>query len=119
MKKEKFLEEANKIHNNKYCYEIEEDNIKLKEHVKTICPVHGEFNIIAYEHIRKHRGCPKCAAIERGNKQTSNTDEFIKKAKELHGNKYDYTKVEYVNSSTKVCIICPEHGVFGRHRIHI
>lgn len=112
MKKEKFLEEANKIHNNKYRYEIEEDNIKLKEHVKTICPVHGEFNIIAYEHIRKHRGCPKCAAIERGNKQTSNTDEFIKKAKELHGNKYDYTKVEYVNSSTKVCIICPEHGVF-------
>lgn len=83
MKKEKFLEEANKIHNNKYCYEIEEDNIKLKEHVKTICPVHGEFDIIAYEHIRKHRGCPKCAAIERGNKQTSNTDEFIKKAKEL------------------------------------
>ena len=37
-------------------------------------------------------------------------EEFIKKAKTVHGDKYDYSKVEYVNNSTKVCIICPEHG---------
>ena len=40
------------------------------------------------------------------------TEEFIKKGKEVHGDKYDYSKVEYVNSSTKVCIICPEHGEY-------
>ena len=40
------------------------------------------------------------------------TEEFIKKAKEVHGDKYDYSKVEYKNTSTKVCIICPEHGEF-------
>ena len=37
---------------------------------------------------------------------------FIGKAIKKHGNKYDYSKVEYVNSQTKVCIICPEHGEF-------
>ena len=40
------------------------------------------------------------------------TEEFIKKAREVHGDKYDYSKVEYVKSSTKVCIICKQHGVF-------
>lgn len=40
------------------------------------------------------------------------TEEFIKKAREVHGDRYDYSKVEYVNSTTKVCIICKEHGVF-------
>lgn len=40
------------------------------------------------------------------------TEEFIKRAKEVHGDKYDYSFVEYVNSSTKVKIICPKHGIF-------
>ena len=39
-------------------------------------------------------------------------EEFIEKAKEIHGDKYDYSKVEYINTKTKVCIICPEHGEF-------
>ena len=37
-----------------------------------------------------------------------NTQEFIEKARAIHGDKYDYSKVEYVNAKTKVCIICPE-----------
>ena len=41
-----------------------------------------------------------------------NKEEFIEKARKLHGDKYDYSKVNYINSSTKVCIICPEHGEF-------
>lgn len=40
------------------------------------------------------------------------TEEFIEKAKEIHGNLYDYSKVNYIDSRTKVEIICPEHGVF-------
>ena len=39
-------------------------------------------------------------------------EEFIEKAKAIHGDKYDYSKVEYVNGRTKICIICPEHGEF-------
>lgn len=40
------------------------------------------------------------------------TEEFIEEAKKVHGDKYDYSKVEYVNARTKVCIVCPEHGEF-------
>ena len=40
------------------------------------------------------------------------TQEWIEKAKIIHGNKYDYSKVQYKNATTKVCIICPEHGEF-------
>ena len=43
---------------------------------------------------------------------TSKTQNFIEKARKVHGDKYDYSKVEYVNSHTKICIICPEHGEF-------
>ena len=39
-------------------------------------------------------------------------EEFIERAKKIHGDKYDYSKVEYINSKTKVCIICPKHGEF-------
>lgn len=41
-------------------------------------------------------------------------DEFIKKAKEIHGDKYDYSKVNYINNHTSIIIICPEHGEFSQ-----
>lgn len=40
------------------------------------------------------------------------TEQFITEARAIHGGKYDYSKVEYVHSQTKVCIICPVHGEF-------
>ena len=53
------------------------------------------------------RGCPKCGRELR----SSNTDEFIEKARQLHP-EYDYSKVNYVNATSKVIIICPKHGEF-------
>ena len=50
--------------------------------------------------------------IKRANSKKSNTNEFIIKAIEIHGDKYDYSKVEYKNNKNKVCIICVEHGDF-------
>lgn len=44
--------------------------------------------------------------------ERKNTESFIEEARKIHGNKYDYSKVNYINSYTKVCIICPEHGEF-------
>lgn len=44
-------------------------------------------------------------------KRKSN-DEFIREAQSIHHNRYDYSKVEYANNKTKVCIICTEHGEF-------
>lgn len=39
-------------------------------------------------------------------------EEFISRARKIHGNKYNYSKVKYINRTTKVCIICPKHGEF-------
>ena len=47
-----------------------------------------------------------------GRTKKKTTEEFIKEAKEINGNKYDYSKVVYVNQLTEVCIICPIHGEF-------
>lgn len=44
-------------------------------------------------------------------------EEFIRRAREIHGDKYDYSKVNYINNSTKVCIICPTHGEFWQRPV--
>ena len=40
--------------------------------------------------------------------------EFIKKAKEKHGDRYDYSKVHYINAKTKILITCKIHGDFNQ-----
>lgn len=48
------------------------------------------------------------------------TEEFIQKAREVHGDRYDYSKVEYVDSTTRVCIVCMKHGDFWQKpNIHL
>ncbi len=105
-KNEWFINEARKVHLDKYDYSLI-DFKGLNQKVRIICPKHGEFLQIARGHLRGH-GCPKCAKT--GVRLT--TEEFIERARKVHGNKYDYSKVEYINSETKVCIICPKHGEF-------
>ncbi len=102
---QEFIEKAKKIHGDRYDYsKVEYVNAYTK--VCIICPKHGEFWQIPVHHL-KGSGCPYCAG-----KIRLTTEEFIRRAKEVHGDRYDYSKVEYVNEYTKVCIICPEHGEF-------
>ena len=108
--KENFIKESNEEHQNKYDYsKVDYKGVTTK--VKIICPVHGEFWQTPRVHL-KGCGCPKCG-FERQNDATRlTTEEFIIRANKIQGNKYDYSKVEYVDYMTKVCIICPEHGEF-------
>lgn len=105
-----FVELANKVHNNKYDYS---KSYYVSAHVPMIiiCPEHGEFSMAPHNHLRGQR-CPKCANLIKGAYQKSNTDDFINKSKKVHGDKYDYSKVDYVNNRVKVTIICPIHGEF-------
>ena len=103
---EEFIKRAKEVHGNKYDYSKVEFNT-TNDKVCIICPEHGEFWQRATNHINKNNGCPKCHP----NYKKSNK-EFIEKAKEIHGDKYDYSKVEYVNNLTLVRIICPKHGEF-------
>ena len=58
------------------------------------------------EHANHKRGCPKCAGRNKTN------EDFIEQARQIHGDKYDYSKVEYKKWNEPICIICPEHGEF-------
>jgi hypothetical protein len=99
-----FLKAANEKHNNKYLYK----NYKsMKSKVTIICPNHGNFNQMAYKHLMGQT-CPLCSQESR----RLNILDFIERSKYIHKDKYDYSKVEYVNHSTKVTIICPTHADF-------
>ena len=102
---EDVVEEFKKIHEDKYDYSKVEYTNSLKK-VCIICPEHGEFWQSPTNHLNGC-GCPKCSNVKH-----KTTNEFIKESRTVHGDKYDYSKVEYVNAHTKVCIICPEHGEF-------
>ena len=109
---EEFIKKAKQIHGDKYDYsKVEYKNADTKVYI--ICPEHGEFWQTPYKHIIRKQGCITCS----GKKQL-NTEEFIKKAKQIHGDNYDYSKVNYVNNRTKVCIICKKHGEFWQVPAH-
>ena len=107
---DEWIEEARKIHGDKYDYsKVEYKNAHTK--VCIICPKHGEFWQLPNGHL-EGKGCYECGRERTVSSLFSNTEDFIKKAKEVHGDKYDYSKVVYEHNQKKVCIICPEHGEF-------
>jgi len=108
---DEFINRSNHIHNNKYDYS-ESNYGGCNNKIMIICPIHGKFKQIANEHMKGH-GCPQCGKekSERGHEK-ARSDEFIKKAQKIHNNKYDYSKVNYVNNLSKITIICPKHGEF-------
>ena len=104
-----FIKAAKLVHGDKYDYSLV-NYVNGKTKVKIICPIHGEFEQIAENHLDGH-GCSKCRSDKlRSNGKT--TEQFIEEAKKIHGERYDYSLVNYVNNKTKVKIICREHGVF-------
>ena len=105
-----FITKSHEIHGDKYDYSKVE-YVNCNTPVCIICPKHGEFWQIPYVHLAG-MGCYKCGREVSAKKQTMTKDEFIRRAQLIHNNKYDYTKVEYKNNNTHICIICPEHGEF-------
>jgi hypothetical protein len=103
-----FISDSLEIHSGFYSYS-KVNYINSKSKVIITCPIHGDFEQRAMNHLRGN-GCAKCARESSklgGNK-------FIKRAIELHGDKYDYSKVEYTYCRTNVIIICKEHGEFSQ-----
>ena len=107
---ESFIKKAKKVHGNKYDYS-KVNYIDSKTKVRIICPKHGDFSQRPNDHLNG-KGCKECYNEIRGATQRSNKVEFIENANKKHNYKYDYSKVEYVNTHTKVCVICSEHGEF-------
>ena len=123
---ENFIANASKLHKGKYDYSKVDYETSSKK-VCIICPEHGEFWQTPNSHLNG-RGCPKCGTIKSADSQKTTQDDFILRATEKHHGKYDYSEVEYVNSGTKVKVICHEkdengieHGAFyvnPQHHVH-
>ena len=107
---EEWIERARAVHGDKYDYSKTEYK-EAHGKVCIICPEHGEFWQTAHSHLEGY-GCKKCATSNLADKYRKTKEKFVEDAKRTHGDKYDYSKVEYKNANTKVCIICPEHGEF-------
>lgn len=108
LKIEEFLERAYAVHGNSYEYDKDDyKNVKEKFNVK--CNLHGNKFLISPELHLRGTGCPICYAAKRGKSSRSNTEDFIEKAKLVHGDKYDYSVSEYVKSDKKLNVRCIKH----------
>lgn len=105
-----FISRATAIHEDKYVY----PNISFRsvnDYIDIICPHHGQFKQKVYLHLNSI-GCPSCGRSLGSDKRRYTTETFIEKAIEIHGTKYDYSQVVYLQSKKYITIICPEHGEF-------
>jgi len=107
---EEFLERARAAHGAIYDYS-DSGYRTMSQKVKIICAKHGEFYQTPEKHVTG-QGCRKCGKERTAEKQVWSLSDFTLKANEVHSNKYDYSKAEYRSYSTKVDILCKDHGVF-------
>ena len=101
---EDFIEKSKSIHGDKYDYRNTVYTLSNKK-VSIECMNHGPFLQTANDHLQG-KGCKKCTGKGR------TTDEAITLLKEKHGDKYDYSKLIYKNTKSKLEIICKKHGIF-------
>lgn len=106
-----FQEKANKKFGNKYDYSksIYVNNFTP---IEIICPIHGSFMQAPHNHITSPIGCSKCVNEKMRKSQAFTKEDFIERARRIHSDKYDYSKVDYINNRTPITIICPKHGEF-------
>jgi hypothetical protein len=108
---EEFIARSITVHGERYGYT---KTHYINNHTKILidCPIHGEFSQTSAAHIRQKQGCPKCGSLNSIRSRSLTTQEFVERAKKIQDGKYDYTKVKYLNSTSKIIIICPIHGDF-------
>ena len=105
LQKQKFIEKSINKHGNLFDYS-KVDYVNSITKVEIICKEHGSFFVRPDAHIRKV-GCSIC-----NGGVSYNQEGVITKFTKIHGNRYNYSKVIYINSMIKVEIICKEHGSF-------
>lgn len=105
-----FFLKACTLHVYKYTYKKETFK-NLSSTITCKCPEHGEFHIIADNHIRQLQGCKLCSNLERGKVKSKGMDKFIKDATEKFKENCIYCHSEYKNNRSLIKYSCPKHGV--------
>lgn len=109
--KSKWLAKAETVHSKFYDYSKAADVHDHNSKITIICPLHDEFEQMLYLHLNGH-GCYHCGVETNQKLRSYTTESFVAAAKEVHNNKYDYTKTMYTAIRDKVIITCPLHGDF-------
>ena len=114
---EEFKNDVQKVHGDKYILDdvVYVDN---KTKVKLLCPKHGEFWMTP-NCLLSGQNCPQCAMEELSKRMTHKKEEVVKRLKQVHGDKYVFDNIEYVNMLTKVTVVCPQHGEFKITPAHL
>jgi hypothetical protein len=113
LSKEQFIEKAKKRHGNKYNYDFVEHKSLVKK-VTIICPIHGKFKQRSGNHLHGW-GCNSCGLDSSSQKQSLLEKDFVERAKVIHDETYDYSKIKYINMHTKIDIVCKTHGMFSQN----
>lgn len=103
-----FLIKALKVHGSRYSYN-ECSYVDSRTPVTIKCETHGAFTQLPCVHLRGC-GCPSC-----GGRAKINTEQFVAKARRVHGDMYDYSDTKYTRASERVSIRCRQHGVFTQN----
>lgn len=115
IKTKAFIQLAHKVHNNKYSYD-KTFFAHSQKYVIVTCKEHGDFEVKPNTHLSEKSGCPKCGRIKKSKTFYDMRDNcrltIFDRAKEIYGEKYDFSKYVYTNVNTKSIVICPDHGEF-------
>lgn len=104
------VEEFRSVHGEKYDYSLI-DYVDSATPLEIICREHGQFKQTYWNHIMG-RGCPSCGRDKSSKSRLLSTKQIISRFQKIHGNRYNYGRVNYINAKTKVEIVCPDHGPF-------
>lgn len=105
-----FIAQCKSVHGDRYDYSQAVYRGK-RQKVTIICRKHGPFEQWPDGHLNG-QGCPMCKFENESAMMSKGTEKFIEEARKVHGNRYDYSQVVYVNNKTNVTVICPDHGPF-------
>lgn len=107
-RRERWIARARAVHGDRYDYSSVV-YVNSGEKVLVVCRQHGPFPVTPDNHLKS--GCPKCGgARRREHRMSERAEHFIARARDKHGDRYDYSQVVYSNAKTEVIIGCPTHG---------
>lgn len=108
------LERARIKHGDKYLYD-KFVYVNKRTRCTITCPVHGDFDQYPLQHVKEGYGCPPCANEYKASSRTWTTAQFVTRAKEVHGDRYDYTDSTYDGGRNYITIKCTVHGDFKQN----
>lgn len=105
-----WVKKARSIHGERYDYALS-NYVKWNVKLTIVCQIHGQFSQTPNGHLNG-KGCPACGLELAKKSRIGNTDKWTKRAREIHGDKYDYSLSQFKGDRNKLKIICKIYGVF-------